>query len=279
MPIVACVSRLVSHKGFDMVAAALHQIMGCNLQMVVLGTGDWNYEAAFRQAQNQYPGRFAACIQYSASLSTAIYAGADLFLMPSVAEPCGLSQMMALRYGTIPIVRETGGLKDTVPPYDVNSDSGLGFTFAQTTPEDMLGAIYRAMGLYFDHRDAFDAMRRRGMKADFSWNAPAREYLNIYELLVPTPPAEEKAGDGEAAAVEETAPFEPAAPGPEPETPEEETEQAAKKRAARQKTVPEAEEKTDAKAEKKSAVKSVAKTEAEPAEKPKRVCKRKKKED
>ena len=288
VPIVACVSRLVSHKGFDMVAAALNQIMSCNLQMVVLGTGDWNYEAAFRQAQNQYPGRFAACIQYSAALSTAIYAGADLFLMPSVAEPCGLSQMMALRYGTIPIVRETGGLKDTVPPYDVNSDSGLGFTFAQTTPEDMLGAIYRAMGLYFDHRDAFDAMRRRGMAADFSWKAPAREYMDIYEMLVPQPqaaeadPAGEPAPTEEAAPEEEAVPFvEPVASGSEPEKAEEKPEKPVKKRAACKKAEPKAEEKAGAKAEKKSAAKSAEKADAgaEPAEKPKRAYKRKKKED
>ena len=278
VPIVACVSRLVSHKGFDMVAAALHQIMGCNLQMVVLGTGDWNYEAAFRQAQNQYPGRFAACIQYSAALSTAIYGGADLFLMPSVAEPCGLSQMMALRYGTIPIVRETGGLKDTVPPYDANSNSGLGFTFAQTTPEDMLGAIYRAMGLYFDHRDAFDAMRRRGMEADFSWKGPAREYMNIYETLVPPPPAppaeetEEEPAPFEPAAAEE-APVEPAAAEEVPVEPAAAEEQTPAESAAGEEKAPATEQSAKTRAVRK-------KTEAKPVEeKPKRACKRKKKDD
>ena len=278
VPIVACVSRLVSHKGFDMVAAALHQIMGCNLQMVVLGTGDWNYEAAFRQAQNQYPGRFAACIQYSSALSTAIYAGADLFLMPSVAEPCGLSQMMALRYGTIPIVRETGGLKDTVPPYDANSNSGLGFTFAQTTPEDMLGAIYRAMGLYFDHRDAFDAMRRRGMEADFSWKGPAREYMNIYETLVPPPPAppaeetEEEPAPFEPAAAEE-APVEPAAAEEVPVEPAAAEEQTPAESAAGEEKAPATEQSAKTRAVRK-------KTEAKPVEeKPKRACKRKKKDD
>lgn len=221
VPIVACISRLVPHKGFDMVVNALHKIMGCNLQMIVLGTGYWDYEAAFRQAESQYPGRFAARIQYSAALSTAIYGGADLFLMPSVAEPCGLSQMIAMRYGTVPIVRETGGLKDTVPPYNAETNEGLGFTFAQTTPEDMLGAIYRSMALYFDNREAFDAMRKRGMQADFSWDKSAQEYLAIYHGLTNLPETHEElvmegveepdAPAGETPATEEPAPVAPAA--------------------------------------------------------------------
>ena len=118
VPIIACVSRLVGHKGFSLVTDALHEIMGMDVQMVVLGTGDWQYEEAFRHAQSQYPGRFAAQMTYSAPLSTMIYAGADLFLMPSISEPCGLSQMIAMRFGTVPVVRETGGLKDTVIPYN-----------------------------------------------------------------------------------------------------------------------------------------------------------------
>lgn len=257
VPIVACVSRLVAHKGFDMVTAALHQIMACNLQMVVLGTGDWNYEAAFRQAQNQYPGRFAACIQYSAALSTAIYGGADLFLMPSVAEPCGLSQMMALRYGTLPIVRETGGLKDTVPPYDSSNNSGLGFTFAQTTPEDMLGAVYRSMSLYFDNRPAFDEMRRRGMRTDFSWTKPAQEYMEIYKMLCPNaaPPAvkpepaqEKPAGEQAEAKDAEKKPAakKPAAKKSAEEKPVEEKPAAGKKAAPKAKKTAAAAEKTDA---------------------------------
>ncbi len=180
VPIVACVSRLVPHKGFELVVSAIHQIMACNLQMVVLGTGNWNFEEAFRQAETQYPGRFAARIQYSAPLSSAIYGGADLFLMPSISEPCGLSQMIAMRYGTLPIVRETGGLKDTVPPYNPITGEGLGFTFSNTTKEDMLGAIYRSMEVYFDHPDAFAAMRKRAMEADFSWTRSALSYLDIY---------------------------------------------------------------------------------------------------
>ncbi|MFR4335306.1 MAG: glycogen synthase [Lawsonibacter sp.] len=129
-PIIACVSRLVGHKGFSLVTDVLHQIMEMDVQMVVLGTGDWQYEEAFRNAQRQYPGRFSAQITYSGPLSNMIYAGADLFLMPSVSEPCGLSQMIAMRFGTVPIVRETGGLKDTVLPYNKFTGEGRGFTFS-----------------------------------------------------------------------------------------------------------------------------------------------------
>ena len=193
VPIVACVSRLVPHKGFDMVLEALHRIMECDLQMVVLGTGNWNYEEAFRQAQQQYPGRFAACIQYSASLSTAIYGGADLFLMPSIAEPCGLSQMIAMRYGTLPIVRETGGLRDSVPPFNAIEGTGLGFTFANATADDMLDAIHRSMQAWYDHPEAFTAMRTRAMEADFTWNRSAQEYLDIYHWItgIPVPGSEQ----------------------------------------------------------------------------------------
>ncbi len=183
VPIVACVSRLVAHKGFDLVTSTLHQIMNCDLQLVVLGTGNWTYEEAFRQADGQYPGRLAARIQYSSTLSTAIYGGADLLLMPSIAEPCGLSQMIAMRYGALPIVRETGGLKDTVAPFDPANGSGLGFTFANATQEDMLGALYRAMEVWYDHPEDFSAMRKRAMEADFSWTRSAQEYLDIYHNI------------------------------------------------------------------------------------------------
>ena len=236
--IVACISRLVPHKGFSMVASSLHRIMNCNLQMVVLGTGHWDYEAAFHQAENQYPGRFSAKIFYSAELAAEIYSGADLFLMPSISEPCGLSQMIAMRYGAIPIVRETGGLKDTVLPYNAENDTGLGFTFAQTTPEDMLGAIYRSMEVYYDHPDAFRAMQQRAMTAEFSWAKSAQEYLNIYRGLVgePEPPAEpaepEKPAEPELP-VEAAEPEKPAQPEKPAEAAEPEPAPAKEKPAAK----------------------------------------------
>ena len=183
VPIVACVSRLVSHKGFDLVTAALHDIMGMDVQMVVLGTGDWKYEEAFRQAEHQYPGRFAARLFYSAELSSAIYSGADLFLMPSVAEPCGLSQMIAMRYGTIPVVRETGGLKDTVTPFNQAAGTGTGFTFADISAHDMCWVLREAVELYHGDKAAWKSLMKNAMNADFSWDRSAGEYIEIYKQI------------------------------------------------------------------------------------------------
>ena len=183
MPIIACISRLVGHKGFSLVTDVLHQIMDMNVQMVVLGTGDWQFEEAFRNAQGQYPGRFAAQITYSAPLSTMIYAGADIFLMPSVSEPCGLSQMIAMRYGTVPVVRETGGLKDTVYPYNKFTGTGRGFTFADINANDMLWVIREAVDLYFNNKEAWSGLQHEGMTADFSWNNSAQQYLDIYQRI------------------------------------------------------------------------------------------------
>ncbi len=183
VPIVACVSRLVSHKGFDLVNAVLHDIMRMDLQMVVLGTGDWAFEEAFRRAAGQYPGRFSAQIMYSAQLSNLIYAGADLFLMPSIAEPCGLSQMIAMRYGTLPVVRETGGLKDSVLPYNYVTGEGTGFTFTDVNAHDMLHVLESAVGLYYDYPKEFKKLQVNAMTADFSWNVSAKAYLDIYHRL------------------------------------------------------------------------------------------------
>ena len=184
VPIIACVSRLVGHKGFSLVTDSLQEIMGLDVQMVVLGTGDWQYEEAYRQAQNQYPGRFAAQLTYSAPLSTMIYAGADLFLMPSVSEPCGLSQMIAMRFGTIPVVRETGGLKDTVVPYNKFDGTGRGFTFANINAGDMVWVLREAVDLYHSNKKAWRALQREGMTADFSWDNSARQYLDIYQRIL-----------------------------------------------------------------------------------------------
>lgn len=183
-PIIACVSRLVGHKGFSLVTDVLHEIMGMDVQMVVLGTGDWQYEEAFRHAQSQYPGRFAAQITYSAPLSDMIYAGADLFLMPSISEPCGLSQMIAMRFGTVPVVRETGGLKDTVVPYNKFTGEGRGFTFTDINAGDMLWVLREAVELYHSNTKAWRALQKEGMTADFSWTNSARQYLDIYQRIL-----------------------------------------------------------------------------------------------
>jgi starch synthase len=157
--------------------------MGMDVQMVVLGTGEWQYEEAFRNAAAQYPGRFSAQLAYSAPLSTMIYAGADIFLMPSVSEPCGLSQMIAMRYGTVPVVRETGGLQDTVTPYDPSNGTGRGFVFSNINAFDMLHAIKDAVKLFHSDKDAWSAIRKADMTADFTWDNSAQQYLDIYKRI------------------------------------------------------------------------------------------------
>ena len=182
VPIIACVSRLVGHKGFSLVTDSLQEIMGLDVQMVVLGTGDWQYEEAFRHAQSQYPGRFAAQLTYSAPLSTMIYAGADLFLMPSQSEPCGLSQLISMRYGTIPIVRETGGLFDTVPALNLETMEGRGFTFKTYNAHDMLQSIRMAIDFWRDQKKRA-VLVKNIMSCDFSWKEPVKQYLDIYRGL------------------------------------------------------------------------------------------------
>lgn len=184
IPIIACVSRLVGHKGFSLITDALHEIMSMDVQMIVLGTGDWQYEETFRHAQSQYPGRFSAHLTYSAPLSTMIYAGADLFLMPSVSEPCGLSQMIAMRFGTVPVVRETGGLKDTVIPYNKFTGEGRGFTFSNINSGDMVWVLRDAVELYRSDKKAWHALQLSGMTADFSWTHSAKQYLAIYQRVL-----------------------------------------------------------------------------------------------
>ena len=209
VPIVAIVSRLVSHKGLDLICEVLHDMMELPMQLVILGKGDRKYEEFFHWAAQQYHGRMAVRLDYNEELSMAIYAGADLFLMPSKSEPCGLSQMIAMRYGTVPIVRETGGLKDTVQPYEAWRDSGNGFTFANYASGDMLYVIREAVYLYKDYPDAFSRLRKRAMKCDFSWARSARDYLRIYANITGQawPVSEEApAAEEPAPAVEEAAP-------------------------------------------------------------------------
>ena len=228
-PIVGMVSRLVSHKGLDLLCEVIHDLMEMPMQLVILGKGDRKYEEFFNWAAQQYPGRMAVRLDYNEDLSMAIYAGADLFLMPSRSEPCGLSQMIAMRYGTVPIVRETGGLKDTVQPYEAWRDAGNGFTFANYASGDMLYVVREAVYLYKDYPDAFGRLRRRAMECDFSWERSAGEYLRIYANVTGQPwppqteehpfegvPAEESVTDTPAAEapVQEAAPVE-AAPAAE----------------------------------------------------------------
>ena len=184
VPIIACISRLVAHKGYELVTAAFPKIMEHYVQFVVLGTGDWGIESFFRMAAQEYPSRVSANLMYSAELASQIYAGADLLLMPSIAEPCGLSQMIAMRYGTVPIVRLTGGLKDSVPAYNPTTGTGLGFTFGSITPGDLLGAIDRGLEVYDNDRPNWIGLMRRGMTTDFSWDQSAAAYEKVYNQVI-----------------------------------------------------------------------------------------------
>lgn len=210
-PIIAMVSRLVTHKGLDLIREVMGDIMELPVQFVLLGSGDAAYEDFFRHAAERWPERMAIRLGYDEALSMAIYAGADLFLMPSRSEPCGLSQMIAMRYGTVPIVRETGGLKDTVQPYEAWRDAGTGFTFANYSSADMLHVLREAAYLYKDYPDAFARLRRRAMERDFSWNRSAGDYLKIYAAVTGAAAAASESDDTEALKAEvPTAAAEPA---------------------------------------------------------------------
>lgn len=181
---IAIISRLTDQKGLDLVNYAIERICDENTQFVIIGTGDPQYENMFRHYQWKYPERVSANILYSDQLAHKLYAAADTMLMPSLFEPCGLTQLIALRYGTVPIVRETGGLKDTVVPYNEFDGTGTGFSFANYNGEEMLGAINYSKSIYFDHRKEWDAMVKRGMETDFSWNSSARQYEGMYSWMI-----------------------------------------------------------------------------------------------
>lgn len=182
VPLIAIVSRLVPHKGFDLVQAVIEETL-CNsdLQLVVLGSGDWQYENLFTELSHKYAGRVGVSIGFIPELARKIYAGADIFLMPSKSEPCGLAQMISLRYGVIPIVRETGGLKDSIS--DSGDDNGNGFTFKNYNAHDMLSSIYRALEGY-KNKDGWNILVKRAMECDFSWGRSANEYIKMYNGLL-----------------------------------------------------------------------------------------------
>ncbi|WP_050697298.1 glycogen synthase GlgA [Anaeromassilibacillus senegalensis] len=182
VPLVGMVTRMVSHKGLDLVKEALDQLMWeTNMQFAILGSGDFEYENFFREMQNKYPGRLCACFGFVPELSRKIYAGADIFLMPSKSEPCGLSQMIALRYGTIPVVRETGGLKDSI--HDSGDGNGNGFTFRTYNSGDMLHAVHRALEGYYNP-EGWKILVERAMRCDNSWGKSANDYMRVYRELV-----------------------------------------------------------------------------------------------
>ena len=179
------VSRLTDQKGLDLINCVMDQICGDeNAQFVILGTGEERYENMFRHYAWKYGGRVSANIYYSEAMSHKIYAACDAFLMPSLFEPCGLSQLMSLRYGTVPIVRETGGLKDTVEPYNEFEGKGTGFSFANYNAHEMLGTINYAKKVFFENKREWNKIVDRGMTKDFSWSTSAREYENLYRQML-----------------------------------------------------------------------------------------------
>ena len=191
-PLVAIISRLSNQKGLDLVDRVITEIMDEGIQLVVLGMGESKYVNLFSWAEQQYPGRVAARFAMDLNLAHRIYAGADMFLMPSQFEPCGLSQMISLRYGTIPIVRETGGLRDTVLSYNESNGAGNGFTFFNYNAHDMLYTLRRAVFFYHQQKDIWHMLQNRGMTGDYSWGHSAEMYLSLYENMLREAPAPEK---------------------------------------------------------------------------------------
>ena len=255
-PLMVMVTRLTRQKGMDLVMYALDRILAGGVQVAVLGTGDRDYEDGLRYFQNKYPGTMAARIEFDPALSQRMYAAADMFLMPSKFEPCGLSQIIAMRYGTLPIVRETGGLKDTVIPYNEFTGEGTGFSFSNFNGDEMGDAVFRAARLFWDNREAWNQLVTQAMSQDFSWTRSADKYLDLYFFMHPEierpatvvdepeavaesvaveePKAEEKPVEAEPAKAEPEVKAE-AAPEPEPEV-KPAAKSAAKKTTARKVT-------------------------------------------
>lgn len=220
-PLMVMVTRLTRQKGLDLVMYALDRILAGGVQVAVLGTGDRDYEDGLRYFQDKYPGTMAARIEFDPALSQRMYAAADMFLMPSKFEPCGLSQIIAMRYGTLPIVRETGGLKDTVQPYNEFTGEGTGFSFSNFNGDEMGDAVFRAARLFWDNREAWDQLVTQAMSQDFSWTRSADKYLDLYFFMHPEierPAAVEAATVIEEPVADEA---EPAAPVKEPAAAEE----------------------------------------------------------
>lgn len=241
-PLMVMVTRLTRQKGLDLVMYSLDRILSNGVQVAVLGTGDADYEDGLRWFQSQYPGSMAARIEFDPALSQRMYAGADMFLMPSKFEPCGLSQIISMRYGTLPIVRETGGLKDTVIPYNQFTGEGTGFSFTHFNGDEMGDAVFRAARLFWDDKDSWNALVRNAMEQDFSWTRSANTYIDLYLNLHPDVREEEDRLKAEKAEAEKKA-----------------AEEAAKKAEAEKKAAAlKAESPKKTAAEKKTSVKTTA---------------------
>ncbi len=185
VPLMVMVTRLAGHKGLDLLCYIARRLLWEeDCQLLILGTGEAQYETFFKELQEQFPEQVAAKITFNLGLAARIYAGGDIYLMPSKSEPCGLSQMNAMRYGTVPVVHATGGLKDTVPPCDENGEGGLGFTFQSYNADDFLAAIKRALNLYREQPENWNALIRKEMETDFSWDVPAGRYMDLFNHML-----------------------------------------------------------------------------------------------
>ena len=261
-PLMVMVTRLTRQKGLDLVMYALDRILAGGVQVAVLGTGDRDYEDGLRYFQDKYPGTMAARIEFDPALSQRMYAAADMFLMPSKFEPCGLSQIIAMRYGTLPIVRETGGLKDTVIPYNEFTGEGTGFSFSNFNGDEMGDAVFRAARLFWDNRDAWNQLVTQAMSQDFSWTRSADKYLDLYFFMHPE--IERPAAVVEAAAVVEpgAAEAEPVVEAPaaaeEPKAEEKPAAKPAAKKTTTRKTTAKKATTTKAAATKTAAAKTTA---------------------
>lgn len=252
-PLMVMVTRLTRQKGMDLVMYALDRILAGGVQVAVLGTGDRDYEDGLRYFQDKYPGTMAARIEFDPALSQRMYAAADMFLMPSKFEPCGLSQIIAMRYGTLPIVRETGGLKDTVIPYNEFTGEGTGFSFSNFNGDEMGDAVFRAARLFWDNRDAWNQLVTQAMSQDFSWTRSADKYLDLYFFMHPEI-------ERPAAVVDEPeAVAEPVAAEPEPEPEPKAEEKPVEAEPAKPEPEVKAEVAPEAEAEVKPAAKPAAK--------------------
>jgi len=185
VPLMVMVGRLTEQKGMDLVQHVMDEMLRGDIQIAVLGTGDPKYEEMLRFYAWKYPGKMSASITFSEALGHRMYAGADMFLMPSLFEPCGLSQMIAMRYGTLPVVRETGGLKDSVTPYNQYTGEGTGFSFANYNAHEMLFTVKSAVNLYHNEPEKWRKLMENAMAVDFSWTRAAEEYINVYRTLCP----------------------------------------------------------------------------------------------
>lgn len=237
-PLMVMVTRLTRQKGMDLVMYALDRILSGGVQVAVLGTGDRDYEDGLRYFQDKYPGTMAARIEFDPALSQRMYAAADMFLMPSKFEPCGLSQIIAMRYGTLPIVRETGGLKDTVQPYNEFTGEGTGFSFSNFNGDEMGDAVFRAARLFWDNRDAWNQLVTQAMSQDFSWTRSADKYLDLYffmhpEIERPAAVVDEPVVVAEKAAAEPEATVKEPAAAEEPKVEKKPTAEAEVKPAAK----------------------------------------------